>query len=321
MNPEFAHKSVMVDEIVEQFERVPNGVLIDATVGAGGHAVRLLEANASLKVLGIDRDASAVAAASQALAPFGDRAVVRNGTFDQLSELAEEAFPGVPVVGVLFDLGVSSHQINTAERGFSYRARGPLDMRMDQSAMLSAEEIVNTYDEITLADLLQEGGEERFARRIARAIVVARPISDTEVLAEVVRNAIPAPARRRPGDPAKRAFQALRIAVNAELPLLETALETALDLVVSGGRIVTLAYHSGEDRLIKSRFLTAATGDCTCPPALPCVCGAQSVARLITRGSRKPSTEEMERNPRSQSARLRSIELVDNGVSQVGGAE
>ena len=184
-------------------------------------------------------------------------------------------------------------------------------MRMDQDSTLSASEVVNEYDEVSLRNLLQEGGEERFAQRVAHAIVTARPIADTEQLAEVIRNAIPAPARRRPGDPAKRAFQALRLEVNAELPLLETALGVALDIVAPGGRIVTLAYHSGEDKLIKQRFLNASTGNCTCPTKLPCVCGARPIAKLITRGSRKPSTEEMERNPRSQSARLRSIELVE----------
>ncbi len=308
----FSHKSVMLDEIVELFRRVPAGVLVDATLGGAGHATAILETNPHLSLVGIDRDSAAIAAASQRLARFAARAKVRNGTFDQMAQFAMEEFPDLPVTGVLFDLGVSSHQIDSPDRGFSYRQEGPLDMRMDSAARLSATDIVNGYDEAPLAKVLREGGEEKFAFRIAKAIIAARPISNTTELAEIVRNAIPAPARRRPGDPAKRSFQALRLEVNAELPLLERALDTAVEMLAPGGRCVVLSYHSGEDRLVKARFVTAATGDCVCPPKLPCVCGARIKAKLLMRSSRKPADVEVAGNSRAKSARLRAIESIDN---------
>jgi 16S rRNA (cytosine1402-N4)-methyltransferase len=309
-NPEFRHKPVMLDEIVELFASVPEGVIIDGTLGGAGHSTALLKAYPHIKILGLDRDAVAVEAATAALAPFGDRAQIRNVRFDDLQSAAASAFPGLPIVGVLFDLGVSSHHLDVAERGFSYRAAGPLDMRMDRRQERTAAQIVNEYDESSLARVLRDGGEEQFAGRIARQIIAARPINDTARLADVIREAIPAPARRRRGDPAKRSFQAIRLEVNEEIDALDRALTAAIDAVVPGGRIVTLAYHSGEDRLIKKHFQSAATGDCRCPPQLPCVCGAEINARLLTRGSKKPSVEEIAENKRATSARLRAIELV-----------
>ncbi len=211
---------------------------------------------------------------------------------------------------MLFDLGVSSPQLDRPERGFSYRHDGPLDMRMDQRQARTAADVVNRYDEGELARVLAEYGDERFARRIARAIIAARPLSRTTELAEVVRSAIPAPARRRGGDPARRTFQALRIEVNGELDALGPALDAAVDELVPAGRCVVLAYHSGEDRIVKDRFRQAETGGCTCPPNLPCVCGAQPSVRLLTRGARKPSPAEVARNHRAQSARLRAVEKL-----------
>jgi 16S rRNA (cytosine1402-N4)-methyltransferase len=306
----FRHKPVMLDEIVELFASVPEGVIIDATLGGAGHSKALLKAYPHIKILGLDRDEVAVAAATEALAPYGDRAQIKNARFDELQSAAAVTFPGLPIVGVLFDLGVSSHHLDAVERGFSYRAAGPLDMRMDRRQELTAAQIVNEYDEASLVRVLRDGGEDKFAGRIARGIIKARPVEDTAVLAELIRESIPAPARRRRGDPAKRSFQAIRLEVNEELAVLDRALSAALDVVVPGGRIVTLAYHSGEDRLVKKHFLSAATGDCTCPPQLPCVCGALSRARLITRGSRKPTLDEVNTNKRAASARLRAVEII-----------
>jgi 16S rRNA (cytosine1402-N4)-methyltransferase len=214
------------------------------------------------------------------------------------------------VSGVLLDLGVSSPQLDRPERGFSFRGDAPLDMRMDQDQALTAADVVNGYDERDLARVLRRHGDEVHAGRIARAIVAARPLHTTAQLAEVVRGAIPAPARRRGGHPARRTFQALRIEVNGELDVLPPALDAALEVTAAGGRIVVLSYHSGEDRLVKAAFRAAETGGCTCPPGLPCACGAEPRARLLRRGARKPSPAEVAANPRAESARLRAVEVL-----------
>jgi len=309
MSEAVEHEPVMVEEVVDLFRPVPPGVVVDATVGLGGHGRALLSALDHIRLLGLDRDPDALALAGVALAPYGDRAALRRARFDQLSSTLQEG--GVlGVAGVLFDLGVSSPQLDRPERGFSYRAGGPLDMRMSQADTTTAADVVNTYDEGRLARLIADYGDERFARRIARAIVQARPLRRTEELADVVRDAIPAPARRRGGHPARRTFQALRIEVNRELDVLAPALDQAIDALVPGGRCVVLAYHSGEDRIVKDRFRQAATGGCTCPPGLPCVCGAQPVVRLLNRGARKPTAIEVARNRRAESARLRAVEKL-----------
>jgi 16S rRNA (cytosine1402-N4)-methyltransferase len=310
----FAHRPVMVDEIVAALAPVPAGILVDATVGAGGHSAALLAAHPGIRVLGIDRDPDALAAAGLRLQEFGDRAQLRQARFDDVAAQVEAAradraeWSGLSVSAALFDLGVSSPQLDRPERGFSYREAGPLDMRMDPGQGLTAADVVNTYAEVRLAQLFRANGEGRFAGRIARAIVARRPIADTADLASVVRDAIPAPARRRGGHPAKRVFQAIRIEVNAELDVLEPALRSALDLIDVGGRVAVLTYHSGEDRIVKATFRDASTGGCTCPPGLPCVCGAQPEFRLVFRGSRTPVQEERAENRRSESARLRVIE-------------
>ena len=211
---------------------------------------------------------------------------------------------------MLFDLGVSSPQLDQAERGFSYRHDAPLDMRMDRSSGLTAADVVNTYDVADLAAVLREYGDERFATRIARAIVAARPVTTTGQLADLVRDAIPAPARRRGGHPAKRTFQAVRIEVNRELDILPSSLDQGIDLLAPGGRIAVLSYHSGEDRIVKDRLRQAETGGCTCPPGLPCVCGAEPTVRLLKRGGWTPSPAELSENPRSESARLRAAERL-----------
>ena len=316
------HEPVMVEEVVDLFRPVPAGLVVDATVGRGGHARALLAELGHLRLLGLDRDADALAAAASALAGFGDRVTLRHARFDSLSsvvhELGELGVLGEGgVSGVLFDLGVSSPQLDRPERGFSYRHDGPLDMRMDRTqATLTAADVVNSYDEHRLAQVLARYGEERYARRIARTIVGARPLHTTAELAELVRTAIPAPARRRGGHPARRTFQALRIEVNGELDVLAPALDAAIDRLAPGGRCVVLAYHSGEDRIVKERFREAATGACTCPPRLPCVCGARPTVRLVTRGARRPSDEEVARNHRAESARLRAVEKLSGAAGE-----
>ena len=212
---------------------------------------------------------------------------------------------------MLFDLGVSSMQLDDPDRGFSYRGDGPLDMRADRRQSTTAADVVNGYDEAALARVIARHGDERFAGRIARAIVAARPLTTTGRLADVVRDAIPAPARRRGGHPAKRTFQAIRIEVNGELTALGATIDRAIDLLVPGGRCVVLAYHSGEDRIVKDRFMEAVTGGCTCPPRLPCVCGAVPRVRLVWRGVHRPSAAEVAANPRSESARLRAAEKLE----------
>ncbi len=300
------HVPVMGSEVVDVLRPVPVGVIVDATLGAGGHAAALLEAVPEHSLLGLDRDDAALAVAGERLAPFGDRVTLRQANFDRLDEVVDR-----PVSGVLFDLGVSSMQLDQPERGFSYRGDGPLDMRADRRQTTTAADVVNGYDEASLARVIARHGEERFARRIARAIVAARPLSTTGELAEVVREAIPAAARRRGGHPAKRTFQAIRIEVNGELVHLGASIDAALDLLVPGGRCVVLAYHSGEDRIVKDRFNEAVTGGCTCPPGLPCACGAVPRGRLVWRGARRPGPAELAANPRSESARLRAIEKLE----------
>jgi 16S rRNA (cytosine1402-N4)-methyltransferase len=311
MGQAFDHQPVMVDEVVALFAPVGPGVLIDATVGGGGHAAALLDAYPHLRLVGLDRDPAAVAAARIALFGYGTRAAVLHARFDRMRQVIDPQVAEAGVRGVLFDLGVSSPQLDRSGRGFSYRADGPLDMRMDPEAPgPDAAELVNTLDVGALASMFAANGEGRFARRIATAIVAARPVSSTAELAEVVRQAIPAPARRSGGHPARRVFQALRIAVNDELDVLGRALPDALDLLGAGGRCVAIAYHSGEDRIVKSVFADAVSGSCRCPPGLPCVCGATPTGRLVFRGTRKPSDEELGRNRRAESARMRALERL-----------
>ncbi len=305
----FEHDPVMVEEITAAFAPVPDGVVVDATLGGGGHSQALLERYPGLSVLGLDRDADALRAATSRLARYGDRLRTHQCRFDDLDE-ALEAHRVAQISGAVFDLGVSSPQFDRAERGFSYRHDGPLDMRMDRSQTWSADDVVNGYDVDRLAAILARLGDERFAGRIARAIVAARPIESTTRLAEVVVTAIPAAARRTGGHPAKRTFQAIRMEVNAELEALPAALDAAIERTVPGGRIAVLAYHSGEDRMVKQRFTQAATGGCLCPPELPCVCDAVQTVRVVRGLPKRPSAGERQRNRRAASARLRVVERI-----------
>ena len=314
----FAHRPVMVDEVLELLRPVPPGVVLDATVGAGGHAQALLDALPHVELLGLDRDADAVDQAQHTLARFGSRVRLRQAGFERLADVvAEEGHR--QLVGVLFDLGVSSPQLDRPERGFSYRSEGPLDMRMDRSQTTTAADVVNGYSEERLARVLSTFGDERFARRIARAIVAARPLRTTTELAAVIAAAIPAPARRRGGHPARRTFQAVRIEVNRELDVLAGAVDQALGLLAPAGRCVVLSYHSGEDRIVKQLLVEASTGGCVCPPGLPCRCGARPTVRLLRRGAR-PTKAEVEANPRAESARLRAAERLDpDGTGEATG--
>jgi len=304
----FTHRPVMVDEIVEVFTTVPPGVVLDATLGAGGHAEAILDRRPDLSVLGIDRDPEALAAATARLARFGARLTTAHARFDLLDD-AMEAIRIDHLSGALFDLGVSSPQFDRADRGFSYRHDGPLDMRMDTESAWSAADVVNGYGEVELARVIRRYGDERFATRIAKAIVAARPIERTTQLADIVVAAIPAASRRVGGHPARRTFQAIRVEVNGELDVLPLALDRAIAATVPGGRVAALSYHSGEDRIVKERF-RAASDPCECPPGLPCVCGAIQTVRLVRTAPRRPSAEELEANPRAASARLRVVERV-----------
>ena len=305
----FRHEPVLLARIVDLFAPVPSGWVVDATVGGAGHAAAILARHQHLRVLGLDRDADALAAASEVLRPFGERALLHHVRFDALGDAVQQ-MGTTPVSGVLFDLGVSSPQLDRADRGFSYRHDAPLDMRMDREQDRSASDIVNDTDEVELARILRAFGDERYARRIAAAIVAARPLATTTQLAEVVRGAIPAPARRTGGHPAKRTFQAIRIAVNDELDILPAAVDAALDVLTPGGRCAALSYHSGEDRIVKARFRHAATGGWSGPAHLPPPSDVHPTVRLLKAGSWTPPAAETAANRRAASARLRAVEKL-----------
>jgi 16S rRNA (cytosine1402-N4)-methyltransferase len=309
MTEPFQHQPVMADEITKVFEQVPAGVVLDATLGGGGHAERLLDAYERLSILGLDRDEIALSAASRRLARFGDRLMIQHCRFDRLED-AMEAFSVDSLSGALFDLGVSSPQLDDAERGFSYRHEASLDMRMDREQPWTAADVVNGYPVEQLARVLQQYGDERFARRIANAIAASRPIQTTTELATIVVAAIPAAARRTGGHPAKRTFQAIRIEVNGELDVLAPAIDKAIARTNPGGRVAVLSYHSGEDRIVKERMRLAVTGGCECPPELPCVCDAVQTVRIVRRVPRTPGAAEQTENRRASSARLRVVERI-----------
>jgi 16S rRNA (cytosine1402-N4)-methyltransferase len=326
------HMPVLLDRCVELLtpaltRRSADGsgaVLVDATLGAGGHAERFLDELPGLRLIGLDRDPNALWIAGERLAPFTERVLLTRTKFDGIEgALAQSGYwaseSGKPEIdGILFDLGVSSMQLDRSERGFSYSADAPLDMRMDPDEELTAAEIVNTYDERALTRILREFGEERFASRIAAQIVrrrARRPFARTGDLVELLYDAIPAPARRTGGHPAKRTFQALRVAVNGELDTLRDALPAALRTLGSGGRIAVMSYQSLEDRIVKNLF-AAATASRT-PQGLPVeLPGHEPEFTSLTRGAERASAAEIELNPRSASVRLRALEKVaGRGIS------
>jgi 16S rRNA (cytosine1402-N4)-methyltransferase len=306
----FDHQPVMAREVLELLAAVPAGLVVDGTVGGGGHARLLLDARPDVSVLGIDRDGDAVAAARARLEPYGARARVVRGGFEDIARIVAREGEG-NLMGVLFDLGVSSPQLDRAARGFSYLADAPLDMRMDSRQELTAAIVVNTYHEERLVDIIKNYGEERFARQIAARIVARRPIETTSELVDVIREAIPAPARRRGPHPARRTFQAIRMEVNRELPNLADGLDESVHLLAPEGRVLVLAYHSLEDRMVKERFTRWAKTREEVVPGLPAEPAArQALVRVLTRKAQKPTDEEIAANPRSRSARLRAAEKL-----------
>ena len=305
------HEPVLAREVADllrpALER--GGVVVDGTLGRGGHARALLDAAPRADLVGIDRDPDALEESRSNLAAYSERVRLVRDDFARLAPVLERL--GIASVrGVLLDLGVSSPQLDDARRGFGYRAGGPLDMRMDPEQRLTADDVVNRYEEGELERVIRTYGEERFARRVARAIVAARPVRDTAHLAGVVRDAIPAATRRTGPHPARRTFQAIRIEVNDELGALERALPDVVDVLEPGGRAVVVSYHSLEDRIVKRFFAREADG-CVCPPDFPvCRCDARARLRVLTRRPVRPRDDELARNPRASSARLRAAERI-----------
>ena len=308
------HVPVLLERVLELLGPALEGkpaVVVDATLGLGGHAEALLTRFPAVRLIGLDRDPQALSLSGERLRPYGERVTLVHAVYDEIAEVLEEQGLGA-VDGILFDLGVSSLQLDLAERGFAYSHDAPLDMRMDPTTGRTAGDVVNGYTGKELARVLREYGEERFASRIADAIVRERakaPFTSSAALVEIVRAAIPAATRRTGGNPAKRTFQALRIEVNAELTVLARAVPAALDSLAVGGRIVVLAYQSLEDRIVKRAF-TAATAS-TVPHDLPFIpAGSEPALRLLVRGSEEASAAEIGTNPRAASVRLRAVERV-----------
>ncbi len=303
------HVPVLLKEVLEGLQVRQAGLYLDGTVGEGGHALEILRGHPETRVIGLDRDPQALASAGRRLEGFGDRVVLLRRDFRDMGAVAGElGIDGLD--GILLDLGVSSLQLDTGERGFSFSFDGPLDMRMDPQASLTAEEVVNTFSEADLKRIISRYGEDRLAGRIARAIVRGRmkePIKTTGRLARIVSE-VPGMGRVRNIHPATRTFQALRIEVNDELGAVQEALPAGVDLLVDGGRMAVISFHSLEDRIVKRTFRKM-ENPCECPSDLPmCVCGPQSLGRVITRKPVKPGDEEQVANPRSRSARLRIFE-------------
>lgn len=308
----FSHRSVLLDECIEGLAIKPEGVYVDGTAGGGGHSYHIAERLTTGRLIAIDRDEAAIAAATARLSPFSERATVYRSNFSEVSHVLDDL--GIDTIdGMLLDLGVSSYQLDTAERGFSYQADAPLDMRMDRRNEKTAYTVVNTYSEEALKNILFTYGEEKFSARIARKIVQAReiaPIATTKELSDLIKSAMPAAAREGGHHPAKRSFQAIRIEVNGELDAIVPALKGAMARLNRGGRLAVITFHSLEDRIVKQAFAEMAEG-CTCPKSLPiCVCGHKPVAKIITRKPILPSAVELEENPRSRSAKLRVAEKL-----------
>jgi len=311
-NTEFSHYSVLKNEVIDSLSIVPNGVYVDCTAGGGGHSFAIAsKLNQEGKLFAIDRDEDAIKAAGNRLSPFGNCVTMVKSNFTEAVSVLKSR--GITAIdGALIDLGVSSYQLDTAERGFSYMADAPLDMRMDREQALTAYEVVNTYSEGELKKILFTYGEEKFAPKIASMIVRRRaekPIETTMELAQLIKNAMPAKAKEGGHHPAKRSFQAIRIEVNGELSAIEPTLRDLISILKPGGRLAVITFHSLEDRITKQTFRSLC-GTCTCPPDFPvCICGRKPIVRLPFQ-SIAPGEKELEENPRSRSARLRVAEKI-----------
>jgi 16S rRNA (cytosine1402-N4)-methyltransferase len=312
-NMEFKHVSVLLDECINALDIKPGGIYVDGTMGGGGHTEEILKGvTGSGVVVGIDQDMDAIMSTSKKLSKYGDKLKVCHGNFSQIKELLSDI--GITQIdGVLLDLGVSSYQLDTPDRGFSYMNDGPLDMRMDKSSSKSAFTVVNEYDENDLTRIIRDFGEERYARRIAKAIVRARSdknLETTHELVSVIRGAIPGGGQREAQHPAKRTFQAIRIEVNGELEIIENTIRDISSILNENGRIAIITFHSLEDRIVKNTFRDLATG-CKCPKEFPiCVCNNMPTLKVISRKAIDPSEEEVRVNPRSRSAKLRVAEKL-----------
>lgn len=306
----FSHKSVLLEETVSNLKVKPEGTYVDGTLGGGGHAYEVLkQLNDQGRLIGIDQDAAAIEAAGERLKAFSNVSFVRSNYCNMKDELASLGIKGVD--GIVLDLGVSSYQLDTPERGFSYREDAPLDMRMDQRSSMTAKDIVNGYTREELFRVIRDFGEDKFAANIAKHIVEKReikPIETTGELVEVIKGAIPMKIQKTMGHPAKQTFQAIRIELNRELYVLRETLDTMIDLLNPGGRICIITFHSLEDRIVKT-FFKNAENPCVCPPSFPvCTCGLKSKGKVITKKPILPGEEEMECNSRSKSAKLRVFE-------------
>ncbi len=309
----FSHRSVLLDECIEGLNIKPDGIYVDGTAGGGGHSYHIAERlTGGGRLIAIDRDDAAIAAAGERLSPFADRVTIVRNNFSSIADVC--MMLGIDKIdGVLLDLGVSSYQLDTAERGFTHNADAPLDMRMDRRGELDAFTVVNTYSFDQLKKVIYNYGEERFAPKIASAIVARREkelIKTTGELVDIIKSAIPAAAREGGHHPAKRTFQAIRIEVNGELDAIEPTIRSATKLLAPGGRIAIITFHSLEDRIVKQTYAELAKG-CDCPKSLPiCVCGKKPEVDVLTRKPILPSVEEIESNPRSRSAKLRIAEKI-----------
>ena len=307
----FKHQSVLLDETIENLNIQPEGIYVDGTLGGGGHAFHVCSRlNEKGRFIGIDQDAAAGEAAGKRLSPFEDKVTIVRSNYSDMKQVLTDL--GISRVnGIVLDLGVSSYQLDTVERGFTYRENAPLDMRMDQRQEKTARDIVNGYSEMELYGIIRDYGEDKFAKNIAKHIVRAReekPIETTDELTEVIKAAIPMKFRVVGGHPAKRTFQAIRIELNHELDVLKNHLNEMVELLDTNGRICIITFHSLEDRIVKNIFRKC-ENPCECPPSFPtCVCGKKSLGKVITRKPILPSEEELEVNPRSKSAKLRVFE-------------
>lgn len=308
---EFKHKSVLLYETVDQLNIKPDGIYVDGTLGGGGHSYKIASRLSDKgRLIGIDQDEDAIKAASERLKPFMDRVTIVRNNYCNLDKVLDELSID-KVDGIMLDLGVSSYQLDTAERGFTYNVDAKLDMRMDQRQEVTARDIVNDYSEYDLYRIIRDYGEDRFAKNIAKHIVAARqkkPIETTFELNEIIKAAIPMKVRATGGHPSKRTYQAIRIELNRELEVLENSIDMMIDRLNKGGRLCIITFHSLEDRIVKVRYKNN-ENPCTCPPSFPtCVCGKKSKGKVITRKPIIPSEEELEENSRSKSSKLRVFE-------------